>query len=248
MRPLTDTCPKPLLTVHGKPLMQWQLEALARGGVARVVINTAWLEHKIIDKFNDHFGIKPLLDKGEKLSKMDFMQLVYSREGRDFGAALETAGGICRALPQLCPQPQALGGDVFWVLAADVYTPGFAFTRDAVARFVASGKLAHLWLVSNPAHNVQGDFGLDETFGLALNLSNNDPCPRYTYSTIGLYRRALFLPPWCDVPVGNPQGLARKLAPLLRAAMDRGLVSAELYHGPWTDVGTPQRLAELNGG
>jgi MurNAc alpha-1-phosphate uridylyltransferase len=69
---------------------------------------------------------------------------------------------------------------------------------------------------------------------------------RFTYSTIGLYRRALFEAPWCDILPGNPQGTAAPLAPLLRAAMDAGQVSAELYTGRWTDVGTPERLEELN--
>ncbi len=81
---------------------------------------------------------------------------------------------------------------------------------------------------------------------MALNLAKDDPQPRYTYSTIGLYHRALFAPPWCDIPPGNPQGIKAALAPLLRAAMDKGRVSAELYDGPWTDVGTPERLAQLN--
>ena len=69
---------------------------------------------------------------------------------------------------------------------------------------------------------------------------------RHTYSTIGLYRRALFEPPWCDIPPGNPQGIKAALAPLLRRAMDNGHISAALYTGPWTDVGTPERLAQLN--
>jgi Xaa-Pro aminopeptidase len=112
--------------------------------------------------------------------------LLYSHEGQDFGAALETAGGICRALPLLCPPG---GGAVFWVLAGDVYTPGFVFDPAVVAAFEASGHLAHLWLVPNPAHNPRGDFGLDTSTGLALNLSATDPRPRYTYSTIGLYHR-----------------------------------------------------------
>jgi MurNAc alpha-1-phosphate uridylyltransferase len=79
-----------------------------------------------------------------------------------------------------------------------------------------------------------------------LNLPKDDPQPRFTFSTIGLYRRALFEAPWCDIAPGNPQGIKAPLAPLLRHAMDQGRVSAELYTGPWTDVGTPQRLAELN--
>ena len=84
--------------------------------------------------------------------------------------------------------------------------------------------------------------------GIALNLPDADPAPRSTYSTIPLLRAALFAPPWCDIPAGNPQGVAAPLAPLLRRAMDAGRVSASLYSGRWTDVGTPQRLQALNAG
>lgn len=223
MRPLTDTCPKPLLRVRGKALLDWHVEALARGGFHELVINTAWLGKQI----EDHFG---------RLRKRDVRELLsisYSHEGADFGGALETAGGIARALPLL--------DDVFWVLAGDVFVPGFEFSPAAVSRFEAGGRLAHLWLVPNPAHNPRGDFGLGAD-GLALNLAADDPAPRQTYSTIGLYRRAFF----DSLPAGNPHGMKAALAPLLRAAMDCRQVSAELYRGEWTDVGTPARLAELN--
>ncbi len=246
MRPLTDTCPKPLLPVHGKPLLQWHLEALARAGITRVVINTAWLGQQIAQTFHDVFMLQPLLDKRKQLSTTEHLHIDYSHEGQDFGAALETAGGICRALPLLCPQPQGGAGDVFWVLAGDVFVPDFRFSQAAVAKFAAGGKLAHLWLVPNPDHNPRGDFGLDADSGLALNLPADDARPRYTYSTIGLYHRALFALPWCNIPFGNPAGLKAALAPLLRAAMAQGQVSAELYTGGWTDVGTQQRLAQLN--
>ena len=218
MRPLTDTCPKPLLPVRGKPLMQWAMEALARGGFDRVLVNTAWLEEQI----SSHFGTS-CSPAGHSL-----LLISYSQEGRDFGSALETAGGIARALPGL--------DEVFWVLAGDVFAPDFAFTRAAYERFAASDKLAHIWLVPNPPHNLKGDFGLNQ--GLALNHAE----VKHTYSTIGLYRRAFFN----SLPFGNPAGLKAPLAPLLRAAMDNGQVSAELYTGAWTDVGTPERLAELN--
>jgi MurNAc alpha-1-phosphate uridylyltransferase len=257
MRPLTDTTPKPLLPVRGKPLMQWPLEALAQGGFNRVVINTAWLGEQITDRFQHVFRRQPPSNVPENPSKQDALSLTYSHEGLDFGAALETAGGIARALPLLCP-PQANGATdeddpVFWVLAGDVFTPDFEFHPGAVARFVASGQLAHLWLVPNPAHNPRGDFGLDLSnrdtpgVGLALNLPADDPRPRYTYSTIGLYHRALFEAPFCPIPAGNPLGVKAALAPLLRAAMEQGRVSAELYTGAWTDVGTPERLNALNG-
>jgi len=257
MRPLTDTTPKPLLPVRGKPLMQWHLEALARGGFNRVVVNTAWLGDQIADTFKHDLCLQPIYSLPEQLLNQDRLTLAYSHEGRDFGGALETAGGIARALPLLCA-PQGAGtndtvGQVFWVLAGDVFTPDFEFHQSAVARFVASGQLAHLWLVPNPAHNPRGDFGLDlcnpETPGIgqALNLTVTDPRPRFTYSTIGLYHRALFEAPLCPIPAGNPAGVKAALAPLLRAAMDQGRVSAELYTGAWTDVGTPERLSALNG-
>lgn len=231
MRPLTDTTPKPLLQVQGQPLLQWHLAALQEAGVEQVVINTAWLGAQISDRFASVFGFPRLVDKRKQLS------ISYSQEGVDFGGALETAGGIARALPQL--------GPVFWLAAGDVFAPDFVFDSAAVAAFEASHHLAHLWLVPNPAHNPRGDFGLSAD-GLAVNLPADDPAPRYTYSTIALLRAELFAAPWCDIPPGNPGGIKAPLAPLLRRAMDNGRVSAQVYTGRWTDVGTPERLAELN--
>ena len=255
MRPLTDTTPKPLLQVRGKPLMQWHLEALARGGFTNIVVNTAWLGEQIVAQFGSCFDPKPPQNKREQLPNQEQsatpVQLRYSHEGQDFGAALETAGGISRALPLLCPpHADSATTDVVWVLAGDVFAPDFSFEQTAVDRFVASGMLAHLWLVPNPEHNPRGDFGLASDAGdglrLALNLPSGDPRPRFTYSTIGLYHQALFMPPLCDIEAGNPLGIRAALAPLLRRAMDQNQVSAELYTGRWTDVGTPQRLDQLN--
>jgi MurNAc alpha-1-phosphate uridylyltransferase len=218
MRPLTDSTPKPMLQVQGKPLMQWHLEALARDGFRDVLVNTAWLGAQI----ESYFGTA----------------LRYSHEGRDFGAALETAGGIARALPAL--------NTVFWVAAGDVFAPDFEFSKARFEVFAKSELLAHIWLVPNPAHNPNGDFGLDPDSGLALNLPANTSVTRYTYSTIGIYRKSFFMPPFCAIPPGNPFGAKAALAPLMRAAMDQAKVSAEIYTGRWTDVGTPERLEQLN--
>ncbi len=239
MRPLTDSIPKPLLTVRGKALIDWHVEALARGGFNDLLINTAWLGEQI----PVHFEVQKRLQahKNGQNGPFDTRQLSisYSHEGHDFGAALETAGGIARALPQL--------GAMFWVLAGDVFVPEFKFLQSAVDAFAASNKLAHVWLVPNPVHNPKGDFGLGGGLGdgIALNLPAYSSQPRYTFSTIALYRKTFFdaLP---HLPSGNPQGIKAALAPLLRAAMDNQQVSAELYPGDWTDVGTPARLAELN--
>ena len=233
MRPLTDTTPKPLLTVHGKPLMQWHMEALSRGGFRQLVINTAWLDERIVDQFGSVFEVQCASQFTRSLLNSERMTIAYSHEGRDFGGALETAGGIVRALPLL--------GEVFWVMAGDIHAPDFCFTQDAVDHFMASGKLAHLWLVPNPQHHPQGDFGLTPD-GLAL----NDAPQKHTYSSIGLYRATLFAPPYCALPAGNPQGIKAALVHLLRAAINDGRISAELYQGAWTDVGTPQRLQALN--
>lgn len=220
MRPLTDACPKPLLRVGGRMLIEWHLLALARAGIVDVVVNHAHLGAQVEQALGDGARWK--------------LRIRYSAEGE----ALETAGGIARALP-------LLGGAVFWLAAGDVFAPDFRFDPEAARRFAAGGALAHLWLVENPPHHPRGDFGLSPQ-GLVLNLPEGDARERFTYSTIALLRVELFAAPWCDIPAGNPEGLAAPLAPLLRRAMDAGRVTGELYRGRWTDVGTPGRLAALN--
>ncbi len=212
MRPLTDTTPKPLLQVRGKPLIAWHLEKLAAAGVKDVVINTAWLEEQFPAALGDSsaFGL----------------HIRYSHEGAQYGGALETAGGIATALPLLQDAP-------FWLVAGDVFMPEFSFPASDAHRFAASSALAHIYLVANPPHNPQGDFGISDS-GLALSRAAD----QFTYSTLGLYHPALFR----DTPAGQKAALA----PLLRRAMQDGQVTAALYSGPWTDVGTPERLAELN--
>lgn len=210
MRPLTDRTPKPLLEVRGKPLMQFHIEALQRAGYGDIVVNTAWLEDQIVRRF-DAPGIR------------------YSREGRDFGAALETAGGIARALPML--------DDAFWVVGGDVHVPQFEFPQRKYTDFVAGGKLAHIFVVPNPVHNEKGDFALR-----ADGIATREGAPKYTYSTIGLYRKAFF----DGLPPGNPEGTKIPMLPLMLSAIAREQMTAEIYTGPWTDVGTPERLSALN--
>jgi N-acetyl-alpha-D-muramate 1-phosphate uridylyltransferase len=255
MRPLTDHTPKPLLEVRGQPLMEWAMQALAAGGFTDFVINTAWLGEKISTHFGKKIDLKIdlqpayllpkqlLQSEQEKVEKADnsvAVNIRYSHEGRDFGGALETAGGIVRALPMLCDSED----DAFWVLAGDVFAPDFVFSQDAVDRFKASGKLAHIWLVPNPEHNLKGDFGLGVD-SLVLNDAGSDG-QKYTFSTIALYRKSLFSMPYCDIPVGNPKGVKAALAPLLRKAIAAQQMSGELYTGTWTDVGTPERLSQIN--
>jgi N-acetyl-alpha-D-muramate 1-phosphate uridylyltransferase len=216
MRPLSDRCPKPLLEVRGLRLIEWHLQALAGAGVRRVVINTAWLEEQFPAALGD----------GARWG----LAIHYSREGRDHGGALETAGGIAKALPQLVSAQR----DSFWVVSGDVFLPGFAFSAQAADRFAAGRALAQLWLVPNAPHHPDGDFGIDAASGLATRAP-----PRLTWASVGLFRAALFDGVAADRP--------SKLRPLLDAALDAGRLGAERWTGEWVDVGTPERLAALRG-
>jgi len=216
MRPLTDHTPKPLLMVQGQSLIEWHLQALARDGVRDVVINTAWLE----DQFPAALG------DGSRWG----LRIQYSMEGRDHGGALETAGGMAKALPCL--------GDQFWVLAGDVFAPDFRFDQQAAQRFTDSDDWAHLWMVNNPPHNPGGDFALLPGGRLARKDQAPAGTPCWTYSTIGLYRAAMVQ----EIPPGSRAALR----PCLDRAIDHGRLSAELHAGRWVDVGTPARLAEID--
>ena len=141
--------------------------------------------------------------------------------------ALETAGGIRHALPLLGDAPfVVVNGDVF--CDAD-----FTALRAAAQGLKPDGPLAHLLLVDNPEHHPEGDFHLDDA-----GLIHADGAPRLTFSGLGAYHPALFAGLSPDTPA--------KLAPLLRAAMARNRVSGARLLGRWVDVGTPQRLAELD--
>lgn len=207
MRPLTDHTPKPLLQAGGKPLIVWQIEKLARAGFSRIVINHAHLGDQI----------ERVLGDGQALG----VTISYSIEAP---TALETAGGIAKALP-------LLGNAPFAVVNGDVYCE-FDYAR--LAQLTASmpqNDLAYLILVDNPEHNPNGDFALN---GQRL----GETGPRYTFSGIGVYRPALF----AAVPSGQPA----KLAPLLRTAIASGQVGGEHSSAYWLDVGTPQRLQQLD--
>lgn len=216
MRPLTDSTPKPLLIVRGKPLIVWHLEALARDGITDVVINTAHLEEQF----------PAALGEGSRWG----LRIRYSMEARDHGGALETAGGIAKALPML--------GEAFWVLAGDVFVPGFKFDADAAQAFAHSDDWCRMWLVPNPPHVPQGDFALTGSGRVMRKDAAPVGTPAYTYSTIGLYRPAMV--------DGIEVGTKAALRPCLERAIDAGRLSGQLYTGPWVDVGTPQRLADLN--
>jgi MurNAc alpha-1-phosphate uridylyltransferase len=201
MRPLTDHTPKPLLPVGGRPLIVWHVERLVASGVRDIVVNHAHLGEQIERALGD----------GSSWGA----SIRYSPESE----ALETGGGIRRALP-------LLGGAPFLVVNADVWCD-----YDPRALALAGGDLAHLLLVDNPPHHPDGDFVLD------AGRVREDGAGRLTFSGIGLYRAALF---------DGTADAAFPLAPLLRRAMAADRVSGAHHRGAWWDVGTPQRLADLD--
>ena len=198
MRPLTLHTPKPLIPVAGVPLIEYHLRALAQAGVTEVVINHAWLG----DRIEAHLG------DGARFG----LQIVYSKESQP----LETGGGIYQALP-------LLGADAFILVNGDVFTD-YDF---AVLQKPLQG-LAHLVLINNPEHHLEGDFSLEEGRVLAPTTAT------LTYSGIAVLHPELF---------AGCQAGAFKLAPLLRQAIAQGQVSGEQFNGCWIDVGTPERLA-----
>lgn len=215
MRPLTDDTPKPLLKVHGKPLIEWHLEALARAGVQQVVINTAWLEEQFA----------PTLGDGARWG----LNIRYSREGHDHGGALETAGGIAKALPWL--------GEVFWLVSADIFAPDFVFDTTQAEGFASSTHLAHLWLVENPPFHAEGDFGLAAD-GLGLADGPGPDGQRWTYANIALCR--------AELCAHIAPGEHAALGPLLYAGMRKRRITAQVYRGRWHNLGTPEQLRQLN--
>lgn len=221
MRPLTDHTPKPLLEVQGEPLLGWHLHALAAAGVREVVINTAWLEDQIVERIGD----------GRRYG----LAVQYSREGRDHGGALETAGGIATALPWLVERPS----DVFWVVSGDIHAPDFRFDAGALARLADPTRLAHLWLVPNPPFHPGGDFGIGAD-GLAVADGAGHDGRRWTYANLALLRAELL----ADLPPGQ----RAPLGPHLFAAARSGRLSGEVYDGRWHNIGTPEQLAAVNRG
>ncbi|MGA9851376.1 MAG: nucleotidyltransferase family protein [Gammaproteobacteria bacterium] len=201
LRPLTDTTPKPLLEVQGKPLIVHHLERLHAAGFADVVINVAWLADKI----------KNFLGDGSRYG----VRIRYSEEQE---GALETGGGILKALPLLGTEP-------FLMVNGDIYTD---FPFETLKSALKRGDLAHLVMVPNPPHHPQGDFFLDRDRHLRA-----DGMPRLTYSGIGVHHPDFFR----DCSPGK-----FPMLPWWQRAIHVGRVGGQLYVGRWHDLGTLESL------
>jgi MurNAc alpha-1-phosphate uridylyltransferase len=201
MQPLTDTSPKPLLKVAGKPLIEYCIENLVAAGFTQLVINLSHLGQQIRDYCGD----------GSQWGA----EISYSDEGE---TALETAGGIAYALPLLGDQP-------FLVINADIICD-YPLAELRNKHF----DLAHLVLIDNPPHHPQGDFSLNH------NRLSETGAEKLTFSGIGIYHPDLFK----DISFGP-----LKLRPVLNQAMQDQRISGEKFDGLWMDIGTPERLTEI---
>jgi len=204
MRPLTDSHPKPLLQVGGKRLIEYHLDRLSAAGFREVVINTGWLGDRI----------EEALGSGGRYG----LAITYSHERPE---ALETGGGIFKALP-------LLGSAPFLLVNGDVWTD---IDFGALRRDPPAESLAHLVLVRNPPQHPRGDFVLENGW-----VSEGEGL-KQTYSGVGIYRPQMF--DGCQ-PGKFP------LLPLLRRAIAGRALSGELHEGRWYDIGTTERLAALD--
>lgn len=209
LRPLTDTTPKPLLEAGGKPLIAWQVERLVASGFRDLVVNHSHLGSRIEAALGDGsaFGAR----------------IRYSPEA----PALETAGGIVRALP-------LLGAEPFVVVSSDIHTDfdyaTLAPRIDAIARDPAR-HVAHFVLVDNPPWHAKGDMGLADA------IVTRTP-PLLTYANIAVYHPLMFR----DVAPGT----WLKLFPWAYRFVDEGRVTGERHRGAWDNVGTVEQLAALD--
>jgi len=217
MRPLTDTCPKPLLKVRGRPLIVWQILNLVKAGITEIVINHSHLGHMLEEALGDgsQFGAS----------------IRYSHEE----TPLETAGGIANAL-------HLLGDEPFVAVSGDIYCPYFDYSqvldvlhdKDMWGNAYDKDKrdICWLYLTPNPWHNPEGDFAID------MYTLKNEGAPKWNFAGIGVYRPEMF--------DGIKPGDFVKFGPLMRKYIDLGLVGGEIYDGQWVNVGTVQQLDELN--
>lgn len=207
LRPLTDTTPKPLISLGRETLIERHIRRLHAVGITEIVINTAWLGEKIEQHLGDgsQYGV----------------QIQYSRETN---GCLETAGGIATALP-------LLGENPFIVVNGDIFSDiDFSAVKNQAAALAHNRSIsAHLWLVANPPHHLNGDFSIDNN-----GLLKKDGTPKYTFSGVAVYRPEFF-----DGVLPN---VKRPLAPLLFEKSQQNQITATLCKEYWLDVGTIERL------
>ncbi|MDB4096573.1 nucleotidyltransferase family protein [Methylophilaceae bacterium] len=203
---LTQNCPKPLLKVKGRCLIDWHLIKLCESGFKDVVINVAYLSKQIIDFVGDGSNWGLNISISEEIE------------------ALETAGGIKKAI-------KYLGDEPFAVINADIFS-NYNY-KNLKNRSLQNKSIGHLVLVNNPEHNLTGDFGIMDDGILTMNSERP-----LTFSGIAIYDPKFF----SELTEGNKI----KLAPILEIAINKKYIQGELFEGLWSDVGTQERINMIN--
>lgn len=223
MMPLTANCPKPMLEVAGLPLLGHHINKLKAVGITDIVINHAWCGDKITQHFGDgsQFGVT----------------IRYSDEST---GALETAGGISKALPMLVSNTDngTLDDSPFLVVNGDIFTD-FDFAN---LPKLADDCLAHTFLVTNPEHNLSGDFICERNKLINKGDIPSEQSLTHTFSGIALYRPSFFV----SLERENSELVKTALGPMLRNGAEQGTISATVLNDYWADIGTPERLAQIN--
>lgn len=207
LRPITDHTPKPLVQVGDATLLDHHLRALDQAGFERVVVNLGHLGSRI---------------KAHLETANYTLQIRFSPEP---AGALETAGGIARALEQI-------DDERFLVINGDIRTDA-----DLSLMQLPEDSALHLWLVDNPIHHPDGDFGLDRSTTPGRLIAGKSAEQTWTYSGIGSYRASLF----SDLPAPR-----YPLAPVIAHCIANGDASGEVFRGNWIDIGTVERLRQAN--
>src|SRR5690606_14478856 len=209
LKPITDQTPKPLVEVQGKPLLLHHLLALKNAGINDIVINVSWLGEQIIDFL--------------KTETPSGLEIIISDERQQ---ALETGGGMLKALTYLGDEP-------FLSINADVFTD---LDYRPLSQLSLQNDLLHVDLVTNPNHNLDGDFSLKQN---RLKIADHQQST-FTYSGIGVYSPQLLS------SEHHRLNEAFTIVPLIHQAIHTNQAAGQIYSGQWTDVGTAARLAELN--
>ncbi len=213
---------RPLTEKTPKPLLLANNKPLIVHHIERLV--AAGIKHIVINLFWLGEQIPEALGDGSQFG----VSIRYVHES----PLLETAGGIANALPLL----KETCDEAFWVVNGDVWTDiDFAALSEQAPSILQADDQAALVMVDNPEHHPEGDFLFQNT--RLVHTEKNHALPRLTYSGIGLYRLSMF----DDLPI-----VPTPLGPILRQLIKVGRLAAWHHQGVWSDIGTPERLMQLN--
>lgn len=219
LKPLTDTCPKPLLPINDKPLLAYQLQALQRAGIKRVIIHVSYLSDLIVNTIADGYSYG--LD----------LEIIYAYSAEP----LDTGGGIQLSTNFLLDQ-----GKPFICINGKIYTD---YNYQLLNNYYADDKLGHMVLVPNPRENPDGDYNIGHNKTLLKKIDQENYYYDYTYSGIAVYNSKLLIPQVQELSVNNLRNNKFSIIKIINQNLDN--ISASLYEGMWHGLETVEQYNEL---